>query len=390
MLHIKPFKGLLYNPEKFDQYEDVLVPPYDVITSSEKKEFQKKSPYNFANLSLGPSYEEIAKTFKRWTEQRVFISNSEPHIYFCRETFNYNGLKERLGVLCLVKQGNDIIPHERTFLKYRKDRLQVTEATHAQISPIFAMFHHKEALLKEYYNVSLKMKKAKIHFQKDDYTFELWPVSDAQFVSLLNEKLYEKKIYIIDGHHRYAVMEEYHKIHGSKDPYVMMHLTNQDEGGLFVLPTHRAVKFSDKSFFENVLQKNFKLSEFSAKEGIEYIKSQQSLIGVTRKSNKDKFYILDVESGISSKFDAPSHIRYLMDEVLIESQVDKVHFIRGLEQYETSALKDVESNDFDAVFWISPVTWNEFFQVTDAGSVMPQKSTYFYPKILSGTVIYPL
>ena len=240
-LKLSPFRGLSYNPKKISHFEDVLTPPYDVISSEEKKVFWKKSPYNFTHIDLGETYEEIGKTFKAWVKNQVLIASQKPSLYFCRETFDFNGKKERYGLISLVNIGSHIIPHEKTFLKYRADRLEVTKATGTQLSPIFGMFSHEENLLQGYYKKELKNIKPFIHFKESSYTLEMWCVSDESFFEALNKNLKNHKIYIIDGHHRYAVAEEYNKMMDIKNPQVMMYLVNQTEGGLLVLPTHRAV-----------------------------------------------------------------------------------------------------------------------------------------------------
>ena len=396
-LRLSPFKGLTYNSKKISSFEDVLTPPYDVISSEEKQVFWKKSPYNFTHIDLGESYVKIGETFKTWTDDEILISSHEVSFYFCKESFNFNGKHERYGLISLVNIGSHIIPHEKTFLKYREDRLEVTKATGTQLSPIFGMFSHEENLLKNHYEKSLQRIQPFIHFKEGTYTFEMWCVTDQKFFHELNEKLKNNKIYIIDGHHRYAVAEEYNKLIGSNNSQVMMYLVNQTEGGLLVLPTHRAICHPEAcrqgrqyegsrtdGFFA------FALNDSGGQvlpllKGLSQLKNSSTHIGVTYRENPDKLHVLDPKE--FSQYSPPAHLRWL-EAKLSQSKIEKIHYIRGLPSHEKAALEDLKNGKFDVIFWVSPVSWDEFFKVTESGEVMPQKSTYFFPKILSGPVLY--
>ncbi len=121
--------------------------------------------------------------------------------------------------------------------------------------------------------------------------------------------------------------------------------------------------------------------------GLSQIKNSPTHIGITYRTDPEKLHILDSKE--FSKYSAPSHLRWL-EEKLSQEKIEKIHYIRGLPDHEKAAVEDLKNGKFDVIFWVSPVSWDEFFKVTESGEVMPQKSTYFYPKILSGPVLYKL
>ncbi|MBI2608725.1 MAG: DUF1015 domain-containing protein [Deltaproteobacteria bacterium] len=388
MLELKPFKALRYNKNKIKDYEDVLTPPYDVISEEEKKIFHKKSAYNFAHLILGNSYQEIAQDFKKFIKEKVLTEPQAEAFYFCREEYNFDGKHERFGLICLVNQGSHVIPHEKTFKKYRDDRLQVMKATHAQLSPVFGMFSEKAISLKRYWSKNLKHKVPLTKVEGHDGALEVWEVLDKSFMKMLNQKLSQKNIYIIDGHHRYAVMEEYQRLKKTKNPQVMMYVTNQEEEGLLILPTHRAVKLQESSVFKNLIQELKTGQTYSLKEGLQKIRKGETLLGYSTSKDPEKLSLIDSKT-FQKGFTAPKHLRYL-EKVLEKISFKTLDFIRGPEKHEVEALKKLKNHEYDIIFWASPVSWKEFFEVTKSGCVMPQKSTYFYPKILSGIAIWKL
>src|SRR3989338_9917230 len=121
--------------------------------------------------------------------------------------------------------------------------------------------------------------------------------------------------------------------------------------------------------------------------GLSQLKNSPTQIGVTYKENPDKLHVLDPKEFL--KYSPPAHLRWL-EAKLSQSKIEKIHYIRGLPDHENAALEDLKNGKFDVIFWVSPVSWDEFFKVTESGEVMPQKSTYFFPKILSGPVLYPV
>ena len=424
-IRVRPFRGLLYNPNIIQKYEDVLVPPYDVISPEEREEYLKKSIYNFTHLTLGKSYDDVERLSHQWKKNRMLIPSKKPCFYLCKESFflgeeKYRsegslgmtesklGMTYRYGVIAIVKCGDHIIPHEKTFQKYIEDRAQVALRTHLQLSCVFSMFKNERLSLQEIYE---KVEKEistpwipasglrpmggddngerKVQFHEKDYSFEMIEVSDPKQIEKIQHTLENSSIYIIDGHHRYAAMNYYHEVQKSKDKYVMMYLTNQVEEGLCVLATHRAVNWNTplniSHYFEN--KYGLKYEECLREEGLKKLASSESCLGVSDRAQADVMKVFNCSKLLD--FKAPKHLR-ILEDIFTQYPVKQKDYIRGLAQYEKKLELDVVNGKYDTVFWVSPVSWKEFFDVTDHHETMPQKSTYFYPKILSGTVVYQL
>ncbi|MBI2026588.1 MAG: DUF1015 family protein, partial [Deltaproteobacteria bacterium] len=327
---------------------------------------------------------------KQWQKDKVLIRDKNISFYLCKESFDDPKILHaqskkitRYGLIALVAVGDHIIPHEKTFQKYVEDRAQVTLHTDLQLECVFSMFENKSVSLKALW---VESDKQRIQFKKDSYELLMNEIHDSQIIHHICEKLQENKIYIIDGHHRFAALNYYHEKKKSKDKYVMMYLTNLCDEGLCVLSTHRAVVWKNNIDASQLLSNSgLRFETYPWETGLRKIQSSSCLIGLSSKSNPAMIKVFDASD---CALQSPKHLR-LIDK-LLQDNPSQVDYVRGLFDYERSLVQEIQNQKYDSVFWVSPVSWNEFFDVTDHRTVMPQKSTYFYPKILSGTVIYPL
>jgi len=211
MPNVRPFKGIYYNKKKVGSLSNVIVPPYDVISEAEKREFFKKSPYNFVRIILGKSktagYAPVAKTYLQWRKKGVLIQDERPRFYFWEQTFKIGKKSyKRKGIVTAValnefKKGN-ILPHEKTFAGPKEDRLQIMKACHANLSPIFMMYDDAGMPLEK--KIIRKSKKPFLVIKDRIGTSKLWKIEDKNLERDIEKTLKNKKLYIIDGHHRFA------------------------------------------------------------------------------------------------------------------------------------------------------------------------------------------
>ena len=258
MATVKGFRGIRYNPEKIENFADVLAPPYDVINSSEQEELYNKNPHNVIRLILSKGegdskYEEAAQTFRSWIEDDTLTYDEEPSIYPYYQEFEENGKKlTRKGFLAAVKiedfSTKKILPHERTFPKHKRDRLKLNTACKANMSPVFSVYSDPEIAIEKLLDEKLKDKPIFDITNEDGVRNRLWKVSDPDTISFIGNHLEDKSLLIADGHHRYETAIEYRNIQRELNggvtsdklyEYVMMFLSNAEDEGLIINPTYR-------------------------------------------------------------------------------------------------------------------------------------------------------
>ncbi|HJX02084.1 MAG TPA: DUF1015 domain-containing protein, partial [Candidatus Humimicrobiaceae bacterium] len=265
MAEIIPFKGILYNVSKVSM-EDVLAPPYDIITPDYKEELYRKSPYNIVRIDFGKDQPGDSKTdnrytrarlyFEEWLYKEIFIQSKTPSFYAYGMDYKIkNKVKRLLGFLGLVKLEElgkgSIYPHECTYSNPKKDRLNLLVSCEANVSPIFSLYksteNHISTLLS---GISLK----KPYMESKDTegaVHRLWPIDKKKDIEIIKRELNDKAIFIADGHHRYETALEFQRekknkkiysIAGEPSDYTLMFLANMLDEGLTVLPTHRLLK----------------------------------------------------------------------------------------------------------------------------------------------------
>ncbi|UCF55778.1 MAG: DUF1015 domain-containing protein, partial [Deltaproteobacteria bacterium] len=265
MAIIAPFKGLTYNFERLDDISTLMAPPYDVISEEEQEEYYQTDPYNVIRLILGKKktgdsdwdnrYTRSADFYKRWESEEILIRTDSPSMYATSLAYDPgegSGERVRWGLIALVRIEDEdsgvILPHERTFSAHRDDRLKLMRACSAQLSQVFGLYEDPEN------SVFGALKKAiqappQISFQFNDGTsHQLWVIQDRSISRKVADAMYNKSIIIADGHHRYETSRNFRNIMRARYgwrpanrsyEYVMMYLTNMNDVGLTILPSHR-------------------------------------------------------------------------------------------------------------------------------------------------------
>ncbi|MHA1785201.1 MAG: DUF1015 domain-containing protein [Candidatus Helarchaeota archaeon] len=398
MVKIIPFRAFHYD---FDSnIESLVAPPYDVISNVE---LFKQNPYNITHLELPTNYKTAADKLNDWISQKILKMTSNESFYIYRIKFIFQGEEiTRLALISLLELSDfserKVLPHEMTFPKCMDDRLNLIRATKANFSPVFMIYRGtnkiREILLKETKNTPL--------FQiKDEkkFTHEIWKVDDRHTINEITHHFNDiSSVIIADGHHRYKTALNYYKETG-KNGYVMTYLVDTNDPGLKVYPTHRLIKNSSSitvSQIHEKLQDLFEMRETSEEhELFIQLKKNKDRHAFGFYSREGKFLLLVLKQDINpinlislKKSDSWKRLDVsILHEIIIKEKLGingKVEFSKDPKQ----AIKLVISGDYDATFILNPTRISEIELITEKGELMPHKSTYFYPKPLSGVLIW--
>ena len=290
MATVKGFKGIRYNPERIKDFSMVLAPPYDVISPEEQEALHEKSPYNVIRLDLAKGdgdskYENAASTFRKWIDEKILIRDDEPSIYPYRQEFQWEGRTlTRKGFIAAVKiedfSTKKILPHERTFPEHKKDRLKLTEACRANMSPVFAVYSDPDGVIESAVEEKIESDPIFSASIESGVRNSMWQISDPVLISLIGDTMTNKSLLIADGHHRYETALEYKNIHagtraaeGGETPfdYVMMFLSRGEDEGLIINPTHRVAARLDGTDLAGLLsnlEADFRIAKMPLEEAV--------------------------------------------------------------------------------------------------------------------------
>ncbi|MHA1731366.1 MAG: DUF1015 domain-containing protein [Promethearchaeota archaeon] len=433
MVRIKPFRGFFYNLGKVDALEEVLTPPYDVISDEQVRELYAKSEYNFSRVLLPRprngtnKYQNAAKILNEWIEGAVLVQDDVPAIYAYSQAFPLNGkgILERLGFIALTDVSNegDILPHEKTLQKPFEDRLELTKATGANFGLIFTLYDDRPRVIDGLLEKHLAGREEDLKFvDENDVVHRLWKVTDASVVDKVVKEMEQYSCVIADGHHRFKVAREFHEHQrkfnggGENSKFTMVCFINSFHEGLVILPVNRLVYNVNppRDFFE-------KLGEwFDVEEkgdittALEEVRSEPVMIDKKVNLKNHVFCVHDCTTaksyrirlrdplnleigGNHSDVYAKTDIN-ILHELILEKTLgispaeqfrgEKVEFVKGDEEC-IRRLKEGERN-YTYGFFVNPPLLREVFLTSRNGETMPQKSTYFYPKLYSGMVVRKL
>ena len=428
MAKIAPFKGVLYNKERVRNIGVVATPPYDVITPEDQNRFYKKHKNSIIRLELGKQFSEdnqsnncytrAAKFFKEWLDNGILLKEAVPSIYFYELVYPVDGEKKTLsGLICLASLDKGLMPHENTHKGPRDDRLNLLRACGASFSQIFGLYPDKENSIINRMDSFARKLGPKIDV-KDEANIQhrVWQISDSAMIRYIIDAMNDKSLYIADGHHRYETalnyrneMKKKHRKAGSKEAfnYVMVFLTSIQHSGLMLLPTHRLINYKKPINFA-ILEKNFKIHEFkisgdeeSARKSLlaemKKIGEKGHAFGMLYPKNRS-YYLLTLKSeAVLNAYSDKTHSsawNRLDVSILHRLIIENVFKIKNnsesrivYEQDDNVAAKRVLDEEFDICLFLNPTKINEVIAIAKAKDKMPQKSTYFFPKPLTGLVM---
>ncbi|MFA5975425.1 MAG: DUF1015 domain-containing protein [Elusimicrobiota bacterium] len=403
MVQIAPFKAVRYNADQISKSSDVIAPPYDVIREPEHKRLLKRHPNNIVRVELPAAaetqdrYAVAAEIWKRWQEKGVLTPDSEPAFYGYEQRFSAGGKKYvRRGffaALFLETPGvGHVRPHERTFPKHKEDRLHLMRATHANISPIFGIFMDRkrkaQALLarrmRQKPTVSAKGDKGVKH--------RLWRWSDAEAIKILTGALRAEDVLIADGHHRYETAWNYAQERGGlpgaysgQDAYryVMTFLCPLEDHGLVIQPTHRLVRWQAPwDEWKKQIEQSFVIQPIAGlQKMISRLQSPREKTSLGLVFEGGKLFWLKARSRAVALPVVPLH-----EEILKDVPLEKISYLQDPKEVAQS----VRNGQANAAFLLPPPDKDAFARLCKAGQRLPQKSTYFYPKLATGFVMRSL
>ncbi len=443
MAIIAPFSAIHYPQAK---QSDLVAPPYDVLSAADKQKLLNRNPANIVAIDLphippkeaGPdaTYEAAAKTLQEWLSKGTLIKDAAPAIYPYQQTYTHAGVTyKRRGFFARVKledfgpQGT-IHPHEQTFSGPKEDRLKLMRATKANLSPVFGLYddpaNDVTDLLFEALGSSAPMAAAELPTQdgKDVVLSEIWAVRDAKVIDDIARMMAEKHLYIADGHHRYTTCLNYRKelkdagkFSGDNDNanYAMFVLIAMQDPGLVIMPTHRVVAAASLDGFylekfEQIAGKTFdviatkfngdslakleqELPSFGAHAIGVYDPVTDKAIVIKPKSNDP----IAADKAFAGKSPAwrqldVAILQHVVFEKLVEPNFaaagQKMAWAFPHEAHEVTTL--CRGGQYRVGFLLQPTPLTAVRDLCNANELMPQKSTFFYPKLATGLVVNSL
>lgn len=438
MAIVAPFRGFTYNFWKLGDLSRLVTPPYDVISNEEQNAYYQTHPYNTIRLILGKKklgdsdwdnrYTRAANYFERWESEDILIRSERPSLYITSQTYdpgNGEGPKTRWGIIALVrieeKDSDVILPHERTFSAHKDDRLRLMRACNAQFSPVFGIFEDPDNTVLESCHKSLDFPPQIAFESEDGLSYRMWILQRPDLFRKISQAMIRKPIFIADGHHRYETARNFRNMmrsrHGWRPAnrsyeFVMMYLTNMNDEGLSILPSHRLVKNAPNFRLEPFLEeagKWFYVSElpYRSPQVSEHSDSLRDLLResgsngtaiVFQHHDHGPCYIFSLKPGVKSKMGRDLHPSLKKLDVLVLSRFVLQRALgftkKDLDNdeifhYESSISKAtslVDSGDYKMAFLLNPTKIDQVREIAANRLIMPRKSTYFYPKIITGLV----
>jgi len=426
MPKVRAFQGIRYNSDVVN-IATALCPPYDAISPAQVEPYYKKAPYNAIRLVLGKQFPKDTKTdnrytrarefLKQWRKESILVRDEKPSLYMHEQTFTVGDKTiTRRGVIASVcledSDKSDILPHEYTHKSPKIDRLRLLNEVATSLSCIFGIYSDKDKLVENQIKPALGEPLWEISSPEGQQRF--WRIESQRLIKQFTNLMIDKTILIADGHHRYETSKTYRdrqraltgKMDG-KQPfdYTMMYLCNMEEG-LTICPTHRVIldgmgvglvdiEYRIKDLFNMHPYDNRKAFLDALRKG------GKGRIGL-RVGGIPRYYLLElIDPEALEKFlpiDMPAPLKRL-DVVILHACILEPIF--GIDASMSAkritftsnageALEMVEKDKADIAFLLNPSSVQEIMEIAQAGVRMPQKSTYFYPKIPTGLVFMAL
>ena len=366
--HLKPFRALRYDPGAVGPLDAVVSPPHDVVTPDRREALVTASPYNAVRLLDPESPAEAARLIGAWQDEGVLVRETEPAVWLLEETFPGpdGGTRWRRGLVARVELSpyseGQVLPHERTFERQKDARLELLRAARTKFSPIFLVHEGASPAIPDH--------APDMEATLDGVTSRLWRVAgDDAIAEALGRA--EGRLLIADGHHRYETALAYHEEQGTEESgYVLATLVSRDDDGLEILPTHRLVSGEPPE-----LDGSLRLTDIepSAEAGT------AALADLDR--DHPAFVLLRRDSAQLAESEGAELDTAVIDRLPLEDV-----------RYTPSAVaaeEAVRSGRADAAFLVRAPTLDQVVAVARAGELLPEKTTYFFPKLTSGLVFSP-
>jgi uncharacterized protein (DUF1015 family) len=444
MAEIIPFRGLRYNPRFVPDLKHVVAPPYDVISPEAQERYHARHPYNVVRLILSKAeaadapgnnrYTRAAAAFSAWRRDEILRRDAMPAIYLYQQEFAIGDAHRlrRRGLLALVRlqeyEEQVIFPHERTFSRYKDDRLQLMRACPANLEAILGFYPGPAPAVTAILDRNLETDPAVQLVDEDGVGHRVWLVHDPAEVEALQGALRDRPVVIADGHHRYETALNFRNErraqapapggapHPRREDFVLMNLVQADDPGLVILPTHRVIRRAPRSAGDALreeLARHFRIEPFPLDAANPLRSLRIALADLARRRDAgiacavctggSEVLVLDLtdpttpqallRQGRAPAFadlDVAVLHRLLIEDILGISSGSQGDDCIQYTRDESQALAAVLAGEASLALFLNPPRVERVQAVAMAGERMPQKSTFFFPKVLSGLVINSL
>ncbi len=425
MATLRAFCGLFFNSEVVGDVSRVVAPPYDVIDEAKKRRLQQRSPYNIVRLIMpqdpGDSafWNTSVAVYRAWKRGEVLIRDETPCLYLHRQTFDApQGRVTRTGIIgalrCMELGSGGVLPHEMTFPRTRSQRLYLLRSCRANFSQVFMVFRDGEERILPSLEAAASSPPFMEFLDDEGVEHQVWRLEDAEEIAVIAEALQGKKLIIADGHHRYESALAYSGEDPSvRDPnhprkFVSATLVRSGDPGLVILPVHRVLKRLplpleeiyrrlEKYFELEVVRRSADERRGSLAAGLREGGSARFLMAtgeevmrlvLRRRVVPDKV----IKGGESSRWKGLDvsilHALILREAMGLNPETLAENGELSFTPWESVALDDVASGKASAAFLVRPTRMEDIWSIAESGERMPHKSSYFYPKLPSGLVIY--
>ncbi len=431
MVQIRPIRGLRYKDDGNLDFAKLITPPYDVINEEMQEAFYQKSPYNIIRLEYGKSlpgdspesnkYTRAAETLSTWRRDGMIMQEDKPSLYLYEQHFEINHQNfVRESLFCAVAlspfEEGEVIPHEETMSKPKADRLELLRHCETNLSPIFVLYEDEEGFLeKRFANLKSSTPPAVDFVDFEGQQHRVWVLQEAQQIEELQHFFASKSLFIADGHHRYETALHFYEgkkaLLGGKAPgydHVLMSLVNIHNPGLLVYPTHRLITRSPLHTEEilRALSAHFQVHQYAEPTSREDLDRWLRLHQTSAVAEDLAFGLYTPEKDLYKlilKKNLPEQVKPhpWMDTVILQELIFfNVFGVGGKERKddpvlvymkdEWEAKKMIDRGEARYLFFVNKPPIEEIIHYAEKGIRMPQKSTYFYPKFVTGLIMLKL
>lgn len=426
---VRPFRARVYRHEPGADLSAFTAPPYDVVTPERRAELLAAEPHNVVALELpegpldpavpGNRYENGRATWQAWHEEGILVEDDSPAVYVVEQSWEYEGRHiRRRGFVAAVRlhpfSDGVVLPHERTLAKALSDRLDLTRSTAANLSQVFGLYSDPAGETDGIFDAQIATDPMFTATDAEGVLSKVWAIRDPATIGTVAEIIGDRPVFIADGHHRYTTALAYRDERRAADAaagltpvdpdydFVMMTLVNMDDPELLVLPTHRlarSVGTFDAPAFWTAMERHFDITDpvGSPSAGVGETARTTFLVRTADGTTKVATLREGVDAAEAIPGDHSDHWKRLDVTVLQELVLNPLFGIDADDpatldrlSFAKDANEALKVANADAAFLVAPTRMDQLRAVALSGETMPQKSTYFYPKLLSGLLLRSL
>lgn len=435
MAVIKPFHGIRYNPDKIDDLQTVVSQPYDKIDAALQDRYYELNPYNIVRIIQGKTeendlplvpnahnvYTRAREYFNQWMAEKVLIREQQPAFYAYEQTFTVgDGTFTRLGLIAAVElvdfDEGIILPHERTHSGPKEDRLRLLSTLQANTEQIFILYPDEKNAINDLVRQAIQERDPAIdvvEIKESDVQQRVWPITDPAILQAIQHEMDPKRgLIIADGHHRYSTGLNYRNSQREAHPdappnaafnYVAATLVSMDDPGLVILPTHREIHHFDGVNPKRILEKARQHFSVEAAAGLDdtlaavnahptghafgfYAGPEVGFHVLTLKDDALALQLINNDHSPQWKALSVSILHQVLLEQIAEVPAEGIEDKTMIRYHRDpqEAVGNIDRGEGNFVFFLSPTRMEHIKAVAAQGEKMPQKSTDFYPKVISG------